>query len=482
MKRSDLANAYTPIPNTCYNAMMQAANSVQEETVVKRKVSAIAAIVAAAVLLTGIAIAAITLENTGEQILEIEQTQGYYENWTGGHKIDLVRALTELGYVPVTPEVKQLLEGKVQDEAEINRIADEALVAFTGKDVSEICFWEIMIAAWGPFDDWSAEEQAWSSQLMVDLGIQRDGLTLYVLPEGGIDEQTAVRMAREAIAKGFGVDESVLDAYEMNTSFQVPEFAAPGDTQAYWYIEFLIPQGAVINDPPFLDFWVFINPDTGGFYQTVEEIIAERNDQQSLFDAMTNDPLLMEMRAYETEHNLPGNYENWSVEQFADYSKTFHERGLKKLSEHPEYFSAGTPALLTYSYGLPDDKAISQAQAQAIAEEAIVSRIGRKQEEVHFFTHRTTVLYDITDPDRPLWKFSFHMPNAYDSTDPDFAQEIIAYYGKNGERLPYIKVEINAYTGEIVRAFPYDFSYDWDSDYLGDHYGEFLIKLCMDIY
>ncbi len=482
MKRSDLANAYTPIPNECYNAMMRAAYSVQEETIVKRKLSAIAAIVIAAILLTGIAIAAITLENTGEQILEIEQTQGYYENWTSEPKIDLVRALTELGYVPVTPDVKKLIEGQVQEDAEIGRIADEALVAFTGKDVSEISFWEIMIAAWGPFDDWSAEEQAWSSQLMVDLGIHRDGLTRYVLPEGEIDKQTAVHMAREAIAKGFGMEESVLDTYEMNTSFQVPEFAVPGDTQAYWYIEFLLPQGAVISDPPFQDFWVFINPETGEFYQTVEEIIAERNDQQSLIDAMTNDPLLMEMRAYETEHDLPKNYENWSVEQFADFSKTFHERGLRKLAEHPEYFSADMPVLLTCVYGLPDDKAISQAQAQAIAEDAIVSRIGRKQDEVYFFTHRTTVLYDITDPDRPLWKFCFHMPNSYDSTDPDFAKEIVAYYGKNEERLPYIKVEINAYTGEIFRAFTYDFSYDWDSDPLGEHYGEHIIKLFMDIY
>jgi len=482
MKRSDLKNAYTPIPNDCYNAMMQAAHSVREETVVKKKVTAIVVIAIVTILLTGIAIAAITLENTGEEILEIEQTQGYYENWTSDHKADLVRALAELGYVEVTPDVKQLMDGKVQDEAEIGRIADAALVQFTGRDVSEISFWEIMIAAWGPFEDWSAEEQAWSSQLMVDLGIHRDGLTLYVLPTGEIDEQTAVRMAREAIAEGFGIDESVLDSYEMNTSFQVPEFAAPGDTQAYWYVEFVIPQGAVINDPPFQAFWVFINPETGEFYETVDEMIAERNDVQSMLEAMDNDPLMQEIRAYETENDLPGNYDYWTVEQFAGFSEAFHERGLKKLAEHPEFFSAGTPALLTYVYGLPDDKAISQSEAQKIAEEAIVSRIGRKEDEVHFFTHRITVLYDVTDPETPLWKFCFQMPNEYDSRDPEFAQAVKDYYGEDGERRPYIKVEINAYTGEIFRAFTYDYTYDWDSDYLGEHYSEFLINLYMDIY
>ena len=339
-----------------------------------------------------------------------------------------------------------------------------------------------MIAAWGPFNEWSTEEQAWSSQLMVDLGIHHDGLTLYVLPTGGMDEQTAVQRAREAIAKGFAMDESVLDAYEMNTSYQVPEFAAPGDTQAYWYVEFVIPQGKVINNPPFEAFWVFIHPETGEFYESVEEIIAQRKEQQSLIDAMESDPLLMEMRAFETEHNLPSNYDHWSVEQFAEYSETFHERGIRKLAEHPEYFSARMPAILTHVYALPDDQAISQAQAQTIAEDAIVSRIGRTQEEVHFFTHKTTVLYDVTDPQKPLWKFCFHMPNRYDSMDPAFAQEVTDYYGTDGESLPYIKVEINAYTGEIIRAFTYDFAYDWDSDYLGEHYGEFLKELYMDIY
>ena len=112
MKRSDLQNAFTPIPNDCYNAMMQAAHSVREETVVKKKIRWVAVVVIAGLLLAGVAIAAITLESTGKQILVTEQTEGYYENWTSAHKADLVRALAELGYVDATPDVKRLTEGK----------------------------------------------------------------------------------------------------------------------------------------------------------------------------------------------------------------------------------------------------------------------------------------------------------------------------------------------------------------------------------
>ena len=248
------------------------------------------------------------------------------------------------------------------------------------------------------------------------------------------------------------------------------------------YVEFLTPQGAVIENPPFDDFWVFIHPETGAFHETVEEIIAQRKEQQALVDAMRSDPLIMEMQAYETQHQLPGNPKFWSVEQFAAYSEAFHERGVQKLAEHPEYFNAITPAILTHVYALPDARAIPQAQAQAIAEAAIVSHVGRKQEEVRFFTHQITAMYDVTDPQKPLWKFCFQMPNCYDCKDPAFAQEVTAYYGIDGERPPYIKVEIDAYTGEIIRAFPYDFAYDFDSDYLGEHYDEFVKELMMDVY
>lgn len=55
-----------------------------------------------------------------------------------------------------------------------------------------------------------------------------------------------------------------------------------------------------------------------------------------------------------------------------------------------------------------------------------------------------------------VWKFFFRMPSPYNS-DEAFAQSVEDYYGMDGERLPNIKVEIDAYTGEVAAAFTIDF-------------------------
>jgi hypothetical protein len=457
MKRNELANAFSPIPEDCYRTLMTAAHNVKEETIVKKKLSAAVVLAVVVVLILGAAFAVISMQSAGRQVLETEQENGDYAQWPLNHKVSLVQALVDLGYTDETADVKSLLAGNITGD-EADRKADAILTEFTGLEVSEICFMTIMQAAWGPFETWSPEEQAWYSSLMVEMGIQRDGVTLYVMPAGGIDEQTAVQMAREAVAKGYGVDESTLDAYAMETSFQVPEFAVEtGDTQAYWYVGFFRPPDMPEEDALFEGFEVFIHPETGEFIESVDEMIAERKAQEARRAARENDPLMIEISEFELAHRRAYTPYSWTIEEFAEWSAAFHERGYAKLQEHPEYFTDMTAAMLTYAYGFPDDKAISQEEALSIAEDAIVTRIGRKAEEVQFFTHGHTALYDITDPEHPLWKFFFQMPSIYDS-DTAFAQSVEAYYGADGERLPNIKVEIDAYTGEVVDAFTIDFA------------------------
>ena len=481
MKRSDLSRAYTSIPPDCYETMMQAAHSVQEEPVMKKKISAVLVFAIVTLLLAGAAIAAVTMQGTGTEILQTEQTEGYYQNWSAEQKASLVKELADLHYIENSPAVARLLAGEITDAQELNRAADEAMAAFTGVDTSEISFLIIMQAAWGPFDSWTAEQQAWYSDLYVELGLHRDGITRFVLPAGTVDEDTAVALARAAIAKGYGVEESVLDGYELTTSFQVPEFATPGDDQAYWYVGYEKPLDMPQDEALFSGFEVFIHPDTGAFVETVDDIIARRSEQRAYLDAVNSNPLIIDIEAFREANELKMNPEFWSMEIFADFSARFHERGLQQLKENPELLSSFLPSVLTHAYGLPDDKAISQADAQAIAERAIVTQIGRKEDEVAFFTHRMTVMYDITDPQKPLWKFYFKMPSMYDS-DTAFAGKMEAYFGKDGERLPNIKVEIDAYTGEVVRAFTIDFAYDFASDPNGDGLSDFYKALYQQVF
>lgn len=422
---------------------------IKGETVVKKKLSTGLALALALVLVAGLALAVMSLRDTGRQIVETEQTDGFFVEWPVEKKTSLVYALVSLGYVEESAEVKQLLSGAVS-ESDADRIANEAVSAYAGTAVSEVSFMQIMQAAWGPFSQWTKEEQAWYSQLMVDVGIQQSDHTLYTLPEGPVDEAQAIALARQEVAKGYGVEESALDVYTVITSFQVPEFADAGDTQPYWYIEFSAPETMPTERRLFNTMWVFLHPETGQPIQSVASMLEERRVQE----VYQNDPLFQQIGAFEMEH---GYFNRMSHESRALWSQTIRPLVQKKQQDDPSFFhdEIGDASLLStiaFMYGLPDEKAMTEAEALALAERALVEVLGRDAEEVPFYTHRMHTYYDITDPEKPLWKFFFQMPNEYDS-DKAYAADLVAYYGKNGERRLNYKVEINAYTGEIVNAY-----------------------------
>lgn len=420
---------------------------VKGETVVKRKISAGLVFALVLVLAAGIALAVYTLRDTGRQIVETEQTDGYYKDWPIEKKIQLVKALVELDYVEETEAGKQLIAGSLAKE-EAHRVADEMLVTFTGDEVSEISFMNIMQAAWGPFSQWTKDEQAWYSQLMVDMNLQGEDHTLYVEPVGSVDEAQAIAIARRAVAKGYGVEESALDAYTVTTSFQVPEFAKPGDDQPYWYVEFSAPGDMPEAQRVFRTFWVFIHPETGELLEEVEDTLAAWAAQE----VYLNDPIFKAMRAFDEEHGYP---HSRTLEGWASWSETMRPMILQKQKDDPDFFgddsgSARTLASVAFIYGVPDDAALTEDEALALAERALVEQLGRDEAEIKFFNHKKDVYYDITDPEKPLWKFFFRMPNQYTS-DEALGAEIAAFYGDT-RPLSY-KVEIDAHTGEVVQAF-----------------------------
>ena len=452
MKRNDLKNAFGPIPDDCYHALMNAARGVKEEPVVKKKISFVLVTVLVLVLAAGVALALTTWKDTARQIVETEQDSGYFEQWPVEKKIALVGALVEQEFAKKTEAVENLLSGKLPAQ-EAEKIADEALSTFTGREVSEISFMEIMIAAWGPFEQWTKDEQAWYSQLMVDMGLQGADHTLYVMPEGPVDEEKAVAIARREIAKGYGVLESVLDAYTVTTSFQVPEDSvATGDKQAYWSVDYWAPESMPAKTRLFENFWVYIHPETGELRESVESLLESKRAYEEDANKRRNDPLMIKMREFGEAHGA--NLQRSSLEAKALWSETLAKEISIRYAQEPDYFSPRDVAFSSFTYGLPDEKALTQDQALELAQKALVDPLGRKEEELRFFLHKPDVFYDITNADKPLWKFFFHMPSQYDS-DEAFGAEVLAYYGEN-VRMPNYKVELDARTGEIIAAYAVD--------------------------
>ncbi len=464
MKCNEMKNAFGPIPDDCYHALMTAARNVKEETVVKKKISFVLVMVLVLVLAAGVALALASWRDTARQIVETEQEAGYFENWPVEKKTALVGALVEQGYTEKTEAVENLLSGKLQN-MEAEKIADDALSTFTGREVSEISFMEIMQAAWGPFEQWTVEDQAWYSQLMVDMGLQGADHTLYVTPEGPVDEAKAIAIARREIAKGYGIEESVLDAYDVTTSFQVPEDSVvTGDKQAYWAIDYWAPESMPEETRLFYNFWVYVHPETGELRESVESLLKSKRAYEEEANKRRNDPLMIKLREFSEAH---GAYmQGISLKAKALWSKTLAEEVLKRYAQEPDFISVKDAAFSSFTYGLPDDQALSQDKALELAGKALVDPLGRKEEEIKFYTHRKDIYYDVTNPEKPLWKFFFHMPSPYDS-DEAFGAEVLAYYGEN-TRVPNYKVELDARTGEITAAYAVDLK---DVDTLEDWKG-----------
>ena len=452
MRRNDLENAFSPIPDDCYQAMMTTARGVKEETVVKKKMSFVLVVVLVLILAAGAALALNSWQDAAKQIVITEQESGYFKNWPADKKAALVKALVEQGYTEKTGTVERLLAGMLSG-AEAAKTADEALSAFTGREVCEISFMEIMQAAWGPFEQWTKEEQAWYSQLMTDMGLQGEGHTLYVLPEGPIDDRKAITIARREIARGYGVSESELDTYTVTTSFQVPEDSvATGSKQAYWSVDFLAPDSMPVEKRLFSDFWVYVHPETGELREPVESLMESKRAYEEQASKISRDPLMIKMKEFSEAH---GAYlQGISLEAKAMFSQTLAFEVLQKYGMEPDFFSPMDIAFSSFTYGLPDDKALSLNDALELARKALLDPLGRKEEELRFYLHKPDVFYDITNPMRPLWKFFFHMPSPY-SSDEAFGAEVLAYYGEN-VRMPNYKVELDARTGEITAAYAVD--------------------------
>ena len=88
--------------------------------------------------------------------------------------------------------------------------------------------------------------------------------------------------------------------------------------------------------------------------------------------------------------------------------------------------------------------------------EALSAAYGLSEEELSLLTEggdlrRPCVFYDVTDPQRPLWKFFFGVPSIY-GADETLAARVQAVYGERADYDLFYKAEIDAHTGEVVRT------------------------------
>lgn len=427
---------------------------IKEEPIVKRKVSFALVCVLTLILLAGVALAIVSFQDAARQIALTEQQDGYYAAWPAEKKIALVKAIVEHGYAEETQAVERLLAGSLSAE-DAGRTANEVLVAFTGKEVSEISFMEIMIAAWGPFEQWSVEEQTWYSQLMVEMGLQGTDHTLYVQPVGVVDEAKAIAIARREIAEAYGVAESMLDAYTLTTSFQVPEFAEQSDNQPYWMVEYWAPETMTLASRLFpTSFWVFVHPETGALLEPAT--ILRDSFQEQMDNAFEIDLTMQVADSFAQSHT--------SVESMMDFRKKWEPKldMLIKAGQVPENESyhprhVQKIAKLIPKIGLPQAGDIGENEALESAKQCITAIPGWPEEQRDYLALALAAYLTSESGDAPAYHFVFSLPRITSSMSADSEKEFFkrrdAYNTAfGGEELApkHVYLRIDARTGKQV--------------------------------
>ena len=431
--------------------------NAMEEKKVKKKLSVAFVLVTVLILLAAVAAAVVTIRETGRTIAQTEKENGDYLDWPVDKRVQVVRELMDEGYIQETAELKRLREGTLS-ETDAARTADAAIAAFTGEDAKYASFLSIMDAAWGPFATWTYEQQAWYSQLMTDIGNNTDGLTYYVTPSGALTDQEAVAIAKREVARVFHIEESVLNQFRVETSFQIPEDAEAGDKKAYWYVCLdTWNTGLNTDELPFSAIDMFVDPDTGALRDSLEEVAAV---YQAMKERREN-PLRQTISAFKKRAGEQKTFRTWSIESKASWSSEIAPQIRAYLAEHPQdeenLLGRNEIVSVAYTYGLPDDKSITREAAVSIARKALKDAYQLTEEELSLLIDNGSsfyinTFYDISDPSKPLWKFLFEMPSIY-GADEALAARAKALYGKRDDYDRFFKVELNAYTGEVVRTF-----------------------------
>ena len=114
-----------------------------------------------------------------------------------------------------------------------------------------------------------------------------------------------------------------------------------------------------------------------------------------------------------------------------------------------------------FDYGLPGEGVISQEQALALARVALVQEYGLSEDQAKIIADHpvnvffVNLFYDVTNPDKPLWKVFYSSPSIY-VQDQGLVALIKKTFGEGD--IPNYKVELGAKTGEVVRVFTMQYS------------------------
>lgn len=199
--------------------------------VVKKKLS-IGFVLMMAVMLLGVTALAATLlwQDAGEKVAPMESENGYYDTWNTEAKIELIKALYDLGELKDNPDAERVLNSTDMPDAEKNALCDKIMCAYVNGSPDTVTLLSILEKLHGDMNTWSMEDKVWYNNLLNANNMLSAEDTNYVLPETGeFTQEQAVDAAKSfLISKGAeNLDKAQIEA----TMYEESDDQFYGETQ-----------------------------------------------------------------------------------------------------------------------------------------------------------------------------------------------------------------------------------------------------------
>ena len=409
---------------------------------VKKKLSFALTFIVILIVTAAAAFAAISFGWTdAAYFLSKERTEGAYETWSGTEKVELIRSLIENGYIAESKDTERLLSSSISDEKR-STLADSMITQWLSCSNESVSFFTIVTKVWGEFRFWSLEQKAWFTQTLVDANVQQPDFEKYVLPDSGV---LSLNSAKK------------LAIVHTEIWLELPKGTISEDGITYDYVIF--PQKKLLADQTTIEttdgaspVWLmemhWIDKDGQGDYCFVEidpesgEIDLQDYLGKVMYDRFgvdwNQDEAAQAIGKLFSEYQY-GSFLTWSLEERARWSNIVRPLVYAKEMLVPDFYPEIIKALCHYQYGIPDSDAITDGEAQRIAQNYLVSK-SSLDENVAALLEPFVDLYDITAADAPIWRFHYAMPMRYAAETLDDLYSIVIY-----------TIEVDAYTGEIVQ-------------------------------
>ena len=393
------------------------------------------ALVIAMLLMTAVAGAWSLSRDFFEKTAQLQYESGYYDDWNLEEKRGFVDIMAE--YELIDRATAKELKSRSEDELDVWMAGRYGINGRT--DV--IGLTSIAEKELGKMVDWPNETWVWFNQIELRMGqLSSNDPNICVTPgEEAVPVEQAIEAAKEAIEADGGPTVGEMASAKAHWTYEIPVDDETRENARY-YLRFELPDGGNVWAEVLRDGTVDVVQ--GGWQREAEE---NRPAADRLWDKEWDIE-----KAYREEHGLPEYFYGWPVEDKAAVAELWEPLYREAMLAGSEELLAAPAAralhAVVYTYGVPDEKALGQDEAAAIARGALTEVYGLPADLAELYDYKDFVFYYYSrgagEEGHPAWEFQFNCTKT----------GRIKAAGFDPDKDYLIVVQVDAWTGTVLRC------------------------------